>query len=86
MIGQQILRLVDGFSFAVLLLAQSVCHRAENALLSLLLLVMLWRLARGVEESFFILRDLGRLTRVSDDLLEVRSCMLVLPDKLLVYG
>ena len=85
MIGQQILRLVDGFSFAVLLLAQSVCHRAENALLSLLL-VMLWRLARGVEESFFILRDLGRLTRVSDDLLEVRSCMLVLPDKLLVYG
>ena len=85
MIGQQILRLVDGFSFAVLLLAQSVCHRAENALLSLLL-VMLWRLARGIEESFFILRDLGRLTRVSDDLLEVRSCMLVLPDKLLVYG
>ena len=85
MIGQQILRLVDGFSFAVLLLAQSVCHRAENALLSLLL-VMLWRLARGVEESFFILRDLGRLTRVSDDLLEVRSCVLVLPDELLVYG
>ena len=85
MIGQQILRLVDGFSFAVLLLAQSVCHRAENALLSLLL-VMLWRLVRGVEESFFILRDLGRLTRVSDDLLEVRSCVLVLPDELLVYG
>ena len=47
---------------------------------------MLWRLVRDVEESFFILRHLGRLTSVSDDLLEIFRCVLVLPDQLLVYG
>ena len=43
-------------------------------------------LARGIEESFYILCHLGRLTSVSDDLLEIFRCVLVLPDQLLVYG